>query len=137
MIYLISNALQILIIYKIAVIKLCWCIISDCWIYVTTTKICVNWWKKKSTCSLEFDTQLQCIYQRQLGKKGEKLKEILNIIFSYFALIWHNINNHNIDEKKPQIHLSTTAIIHITEHCVDEHDRYTHWKKTIDVLIIF
>lgn len=69
-------------------------------LYVTTTKICVNWWKKKSTCSLEFDTQLQCIYQRQLGKKGEKLKEILNIIFSYFALIWHNINNHNIDEKK-------------------------------------
>lgn len=35
------------------------------------------------------------------------------------------MNNYNIDKKISQIHLSTTAIIHITEHCVDEYDSYT------------
>lgn len=78
-------------------------------------------------------------YQRctqNWGKKVKKLKEILNTIFSYFTLIWHNMNNYNIDKKISQIHLSTTAIIHITEHCVDEYDSYT-MKRQLMYLLYF
>lgn len=35
----------------------------------------------------------------KLGKKVKKLKEIFNIIFFYFILIWYNMNNYNIDKK--------------------------------------